>query len=168
MTTYYAQPHDISAQGFFFEDAKNYRLKIAHVTNAYGKPVEELEIQFIDGDELDAELAQAVGLCQYNIEAFIEAAEYWDEDDKLHVIIAAGECGCPFDITKDEPQEWQIDIYPDTDLKELALDFLNEGLFGDVPDSLQCYIDHDAIARDLAIDYTETVIAGQRMVYRCA
>ncbi|MEM9370157.1 MAG: recombinase family protein [Pseudomonadota bacterium] len=29
-------------------------------------------------------------------------------------------------------------------------------------------LDHDAIARDLAVDYTETEVAGMRLVYRCS
>jgi len=41
-------------------------------------------------------------------------------------------------------------------------------LFGDIPERLQFYIDYDAIARDLSADYSETVIAGDALIYRCA
>ena len=43
---------------------------------------------------------------------------------------------------------------------------VDEGLFGDVPPQFQFYIDYDAIARDLSFDYTETEIAGERLIYR--
>ena len=43
---------------------------------------------------------------------------------------------------------------------------MDEGLFGDVPPQFQFYIDYDAIARDLSFDYTETEIAGERLIYR--
>lgn len=52
-------------------------------------------------------------------------------------------------------------------LRELAEQFVDEGMFGDIPERLQPYLDHDAIARDLGFDYTETEIAGQRLIYRC-
>ncbi len=52
-------------------------------------------------------------------------------------------------------------------LQDLAESFIEEGLFGDIPDNIRPYLDMDAIARDLGIDYTETSIAGQHYVYRC-
>jgi antirestriction protein len=59
-------------------------------------------------------------------------------------------------------------MYHDQNLKELAEQFVDEGLFGDIPERLSFYLDYDAIARDLAHDYTETTIAGQQLVYRMA
>ncbi|MEM6550448.1 MAG: antirestriction protein ArdA [Pseudomonadota bacterium] len=53
-------------------------------------------------------------------------------------------------------------------LRQLAEHFVEEGLFGDIPERLAFYIDFDAIARDLGCDYAETRIAGTRFVYRCA
>ena len=44
---------------------------------------------------------------------------------------------------------------------------MDEGIFGEIPVSIQNYLDYDAIARDLGMDYTETFIADQRLVYRC-
>ncbi len=52
-------------------------------------------------------------------------------------------------------------------MKDLAIRFVEDGLFGDVPESFQYYIDYDAIARDLAMDYGEVTIAGERLIYRC-
>lgn len=48
-------------------------------------------------------------------------------------------------------------------MKEVAERFVDEGLFGEIPDHLVHYIDYDAIARDLSIEYTETEIAGERL-----
>ena len=59
-----------------------------------------------------------------------------------------------------------MDIYEENSLKELAYAFVDEGLLGDIPDNLQCYLDYDAIARDLGVDYAEIVIAGQPLIYR--
>ena len=35
------------------------------------------------------------------------------------------------------------------------------------PENFQHYIDYDAIARDLEIDYGDCVIDGERLIYRC-
>lgn len=56
----YAQPYDISAEGFYFRDTEEYAKKSEKLCNRYGDIVEEFEIQFIDGDLLDCELAKAM------------------------------------------------------------------------------------------------------------
>ena len=65
------------------------------------------------------------------------------------------------------PSDFDVTIYHEVSLKDLAEQFVEEGLFGDVPESLASYIDYDAIARDLGYDYTEATIAGFEIVYRC-
>jgi hypothetical protein len=54
MTTFYAQPYDISATGFYFDIEDQYQAKIRTIKNDYGQTVEEFEIQFIDGETIDA------------------------------------------------------------------------------------------------------------------
>lgn len=49
-----------------------------------------------------------------------------------------------------------VDYYQGLSLKQLAEHFVDEGLFGQIADSIKNYIDYDAIARDLRHDYTET------------
>lgn len=168
MSQFYAQPYDLDATGFYFETAEDYAAKAAALRNRYGAPVEEFEIQFIDGEAIDAELAQAVGLYQNTIAAFIACAEAWDEDDKRKAIIATAELGAPIALEISEPEQIDIDLYEGVTMRELAEQFVDDGLFGDIPDSLASYIDYDAIARDLAMDYGETVIAGVSLIYRSA
>lgn len=161
--TLYAQPYDICATGFYFETAEDYHRHAAANVNEFGDLVEEYEIQFIDGDDIDSDLAKAFGLNQANFRCFLKAAENYSDDEKIAFIVAVEECGYSIDRADDA----DIDIYPDTDMRELAEQFVDEGLFGDIPANLACYLGYDAIARDLAMDYTETEIAGQRLVYRC-
>ncbi|RCW21146.1 hypothetical protein DFR48_111110 [Ciceribacter lividus] len=52
-------------------------------------------------------------------------------------------------------------------MKELTEEFVDEGLFGGIPDHLAHYIDYDAITRDLAMDHTETEIGGERLICWC-
>ena len=75
MTKFYAQPYDLSATGFYFDDAESFQAKIKSIRNVYGQPVEEFEIQFIDGDNIDCDLAKAWGINQANILRFIEVVE---------------------------------------------------------------------------------------------
>jgi antirestriction protein len=168
MTKIFAQPYDISANGFFFETAEEYRRKAKRLRNSYGAPVEEFELQFIDGNGIDARLFEALGVHQGNIAAFLTAAEDWTDDDKIKVIVAVGEAGYTFDLGKDSPDRLDVDLYEADSLRDLAIRFVDDGLFGTIPEPIQNYLDYDAIARDLALDYSEIQIDGTRYVYRCA
>jgi antirestriction protein len=81
------------------------------------------------------------------------------------VILAVGECGYSF-AADTQPDDFDLDIYPVETLRELAEQFVEEGIFGDTPERLRFYIDYDAIARDLGMEYSEIIVAGQRLIYR--
>ncbi|EFL89429.1 antirestriction protein ArdA [Ahrensia sp. R2A130] len=164
----HAQPYDISANGFYFTSANEYQAKARNNRNDYGDPVEEYEIQFIDGEQIDCELAQAWGFYQSNFGAFLGKATSWNDDQKIRYIIAVGECGFDHAAVKDDPLQIEIDIYPVATMRELAEQFIDEGLFGKIPEHLANYIDIDAIAHDLTFDYTATEINGESVIYRCA
>ena len=85
------------------------------------------------------------------------------------MIIAVGECGYDFDITDNDLSVIEnVDIYYVDSLRDLAESFVYEGLYGEIPDTLQFYIDYDAIARDLSVDFSEIVIDNTRIVYACS
>ncbi len=168
MTTLYAQPYDISATGFYFRSADEFTSKATRAVNGFGDPVEEFEVQFIDGDDLDCVLAGAWALYQSNYADYLQAVEDWAESEKIAFIIAVGECGYRFDPKTDGPGDFDVDLYAVDSLRDLAEQFADEGLFGEIPAPLVHYIDYDAIARDLAFDYSMTDIAGTRYAYRCA
>ena len=88
---FYAQPYDIMACGFFFTDADDYETKRKACRNAYGRQVEEFEIQFIDGDDLDAALFDALSVNQSNIIAFMARLDEWEDWQKKDLIVAVGE-----------------------------------------------------------------------------
>lgn len=167
MTTLFAQPYDISAIGFYFETKEEYDQHAADNCNPMGHPVEEYELQFIDGEDIDCELFKALRVNQATVGEYLEACDEWSEDEKRKVIIGVGECGCRFDIRDDRPDDLDVDIYELDSLTELAQQFVDEGLFGDISDTIINYLDYDAIARDLGFDYSETRVAGTRLVYRC-
>lgn len=166
MTHLHAQPYDIAATGFYFESLEEFQAKVTRFRNAYGDTVEEFEIQFIDGDDIDCALANAWEINQANIGPYFDAVDAWDDDGKIKFIIAVGEVRYRFDPKTVGPNDFDVDVYYTCSMTELAEQFVAEGLFGDIPNHLSHYIDYDAIARDLALDYTETVIAGDRLIYR--
>ncbi len=168
MTQFYAQPYDISATGFYFNTVEDYDAKHAACKNDYGDQVEEFEIQFIDGDDIDCDLFKAIGINQCNIHHFVDAVDAWEDYQKLNVIIAVGECGYDFDFDSNDPDDFDVTLYEVDTMKELAEQFVDEGLYGDIPDSLRFYIDYDAIARDLRMDYSDIRVAGVNYIYRCA
>jgi len=167
MTQLYAQPYDISATGFYFQSQIEYAEKSAKARNAYGFLVEEFEIQFIDGEDIDAKLFEALGINQCSFHQFLEACDSWDDNQKHKAIIAVGECGYSFDFGSGDPDDFDVDIYGLDSLRDLAKLFVDDGLYGEIPKSLQYYIDYNAIARDLGADYCEITIAGKRLIYRC-
>ncbi|MEQ8306912.1 MAG: antirestriction protein ArdA [Hoeflea sp.] len=163
-----AQPYDMTAGGFYFRSIEEFLRGFQRNHNDQGDPIEEYEIQFIDGEGIDCELARAWGLHQGNFAAFLEKVEEWSDDQKTRYIIAVGECGFDHADVCDDPYGVDIDMYEMESMRELAEQFVDEGLFGDIPDYLANYIDYESIARDLAFDYTETIINGQSVIYRCA
>jgi len=168
MINLFAQPYDISARGFYFDSAAEFNAKSATARNDYGQPVEEFELQFIDGEVIDAKLFEALAVNQANVGDYLEACDDWDEDDKIKVIIAVGEVGYRFDLGRESPDKFDVDLYECDSLRDLAMQFVDEGLFGDIPEQIQSYLDYDAIARDLGMDYAEITIAGTSYVYRSA
>jgi len=127
---------------------------------------EEFELQFIDGDHIDCDLARAWRIKQANIGPYFDAVENWDDHDKRVFIIAVGEAGYSFDLKTVSASDFDVDIYRANSMKGLAEEFVADGLFGEIPDHLTHYIDYEAIAHDLAMDYTETEVAGEYLIYR--
>lgn len=167
MTKLFAQPYDMSAYGFYFESVEGYNKLSKELRNSYGEPVEEFEIQFIDGEYIDAKLFSALGVYQCDLGAFFNVVGDWEYDDKVRVIIAVGEVGYKFDLEKDVPDQFDIELYEMNSLRDLAIQFVEEGFLGEILDSVHSYLNYDAIARDLGMDYCEIRIADINYVYRC-
>ena len=166
MTLFYAQPYNLSAEGFYFKTAEQFAEKSNGLTDPFGQPVEEFEIQLMDGGQLTCELFEAWRPGQGDIGRFITACDDWSEENFLMAIIALRDLGYRPDQVSDDPEDLPIKLYRIGGLKELAEEFVEDGLFGDIQDRLAPYLDYDAIARDLSYDgFTETIVAGERLIY---
>ena len=167
-TLFYAQPYDITASGFYFRTEEEYQDKAGRLFNHAGLLVEEFEIQFIDGEAIDAQLVSALGINQANFPGVIEAIDTLDEWDKLKLIIAIGECGYRWEQGAFDADDIDLDFYEMDTLRELAEHVVDEGLMGEIPEHLLTYFDYDALARDLGVDYSEICVAGTNYIYRCS
>ncbi|MGJ8534882.1 MAG: antirestriction protein ArdA [Alphaproteobacteria bacterium] len=168
MTQLHAQPYDTSAKGFYFSKPSEYAMRAISNLNSSGGTIEEYEIQFIDGEDIDCALAKAWELNQANFTAYLEAVEEWEESHKIRYIIAVGECGYSHEQVADDPGQIDMTLYELSSMKELAEHFVDEGLYGEIPKPLEHYIDTEAIARDLSHDYSEVTIAGTDFIFHCA
>jgi len=78
MTELHATPYDTSATGFYFSDFESYTTQAATHTNDYGQPVEEYEIQFIDGEKYQLFAACSINQCNLQL--------WFDEIEDLTII----------------------------------------------------------------------------------
>lgn len=168
MTLLYALPYNRSVEGFYFQTFDQYRQAADGLTDSFGQPVEEFEIQFIDGGQIDQELFEVWRVNQASISDYLSAVEDWPYEHKMTFVIAVGSCGYFAKDVAADPERIDLDIYRVDSLRILAEQFIDEGLFGEIPERLQSYLDYDAVARDLRIDgYDEVIVAGERLVHRC-
>jgi len=82
-----------------------------------------------------------------------EQVEALDDTDKKKLSYLMEQVGYDFAGAISNLED--CDIYEDVNMKQLAEQFIDEGLFGEIPDRLSYYIDYDAVARDLEMDYNE-------------
>jgi hypothetical protein len=76
----YAQPYDTNAEGFCFSSYEEFREKAFLATNSFGDPVEEFELQFINGEAIDDQFASSWIPNQATIVDFFDAIDEWDDD----------------------------------------------------------------------------------------
>lgn len=159
---YHATPYDISATGFYFETLEEYRERASRHRNEYGDPVEEYEIQFIDGDNY--ELFKAIGVNQANLPLWFDQFEDLDEDEAARAIYLAGyECIAAEEII-DRLDE--VMLFEGT-LLEFAEDYVEStGLLAQLPESLRYYFDVEAFARDMRLggEVTELELGNRQWI----
>ena len=147
MTTYHAQPYSLDATGFYFDNLDDYEAKFEANKDSFGAPVEEYEIQFIDG--AGAELFKALGIDQSTLKIWFDHAESLDKNEQAALSYLTGEClgMSPHDA---------LDTVDDVCLfegaiKDYAEEYFDE-VYPDLPEALRHYIDMEAFARDLDLN----------------
>lgn len=143
MTRLHATPYNRDAVGFYFETATEYETKATIHVDRFGNLVEEFEIQFIDGD--DAELFEACGINQANLNLWFEEIEFLQDFEKASLFYLVGIAGYNLDQALEKINE--PTIYQG-ELLEAATELFDECYLHTLPDCLKYYIDYEKFARD--------------------
>jgi len=139
MLNLYANPYSCDATGFYFTDMDEFEAE-------YEKhlPTEEYSIEFIDGDEDERRLFDAV-------KPSGNPAEFFDAIDRLSGNEIDGYCylrDCGYDHDEALRKADQVCIFEGS-AEDYAAECVDEGLFGDIPKAIANYIDYASIANDL-------------------
>ena len=162
MTTLHATPYNRDASGFYFENATEYEAKATMHVDRFGNLVEEFEIQFIDGD--DAELFEACGINQANLNVWFDDIEFLQDYEKASLFYLVGVAGYKLDQAIEKMNE--PSIYQG-DLLDAATVLFDECYLHTLPDNIKYYIDYEKFARDCELggDMCEFEYAGTN--YTC-
>lgn len=145
-TTLYAQPYNLDARGFYFSSVADYETKSAGLRDRFGVPVEEFEIQYIDGE--DAELFETCRIGQADLGTWFDRVEPLDEREKAALFYLVSEVGYHLDDALDKLDDVCLQ---EATLAEAAEELFDECYAHDIPENLRCYIDYEKFARDCDI-----------------
>ncbi len=147
--SFHATPYDISARGFYFSTGEEFDEKFQKRL-----PVEEYEIQFIDGDLDDAHLFNVVDVSQGNSGTFIDVVEDIEEYQKpaLFYYLSFYNPGADWDDALRTVDD-EVRVH-DGDVKSYAEESVDSlggvGQLGAA--TAERYVDHERFGRDLAMD----------------
>ena len=159
-TTLFAQPYSLDANGFYFHTLEDYEQQVENLRDRFGSPVEEFEIQFIDGE--NADLFEACGINQSNLSTWFDDIEDKDDDEKIAIYFLTGTLGYSL---ADAMNKVDDVIIFQGDAKEAAEELFDECYAHEIPENLRFYFDMDKFARDLEIngDFSEFTFAGKTL-----
>jgi hypothetical protein len=149
----HATPYDISARGFYFGSLDEYEKKAESAVNEYGDPVEEFEIQFIDGDDAELKLFKMMKVSQVNLDDYFEAVdEGWDDDEMQKLEILTDDLGYSFDDAVDKMDD--LVVYGEFDSEaDFAQEYV-DGMGGPSElgkKTLEQYFDYESFGNDLVL-----------------
>lgn len=143
MNTFFAQPYNLDAVGFYFENIESYAEQSQKLLDAFGTPVEEFEIQFIDGD--DCQLFSACGVNQANLELWFETIVDLPDHEKTALFYLCSNLGYRLEnalVKLDEVILSQDNLQGTSEL------LFDECYLIDIPESVRSYINYEKFAHD--------------------
>ena len=146
MSTFFAQPYSLDAVGFYFDTLEAYTEESERLLDAFGNPVEEFEIQFIDGD--DCELFSACRINQGNLAVWFDDVADLSIQEKTALFYLCSILGYSLENALGKLEEVNLS---EGNLKDVAETLFDEFYLNDVPESVRAYIDYEKYARDCEI-----------------
>ena len=143
MTTFYAQPYSLDHTGFYFDSLEAFETGMAALNK---RGCEEVEIQFIDGDDHLVDLAKAAGIHQGNVDLWFETLDEFSELEALQLgyLLERG-----FDLDDALGRYEEVCIHHGS-AEDYAQELIEETT--EIPENLRFYIDYEAIARDMKLN----------------
>jgi antirestriction protein len=149
----YANPYDTSAKGWYFKSVEEFEKKYERHL-----PVEEYELDWIDGPEEDRELFEALNVGPAKIEEFFELVDDLQTDEKAalyYLLRYHGSSGVDLGqlliLVRDD-----VRVREGTS-KEYVYDLIDD--LGGVDqlggNAVEMYFDYESFGRDLAFDLDE-------------
>lgn len=144
MTTLFAQSYLYSDTGFYFESVEEFESGIKRL-NAKG--IEEVEIQFIDGEQYEAKLFSAAAISQSTVHDWFEHLNDLSEYTATQMIYLL-ELGYTLQETLEKHEDVQLYFGSASDYAQELM----EDTTSDIPAFLVNYIDYRAIAHDMTLN----------------
>jgi len=139
MTEFYAQPYSIEHIGFYFDSYEKYEAGMEKLND---RGCEEVEIQFIDGDDHLVRLADAADVGQGDVVTWFEELGDLDETEASQIMFLLD---LGYNLSDALGRYEDVSLFNES-ASDYAYDLVNETT--EVPEHLSYYIDYDAIARD--------------------
>lgn len=153
MATLYANPYDLEAKGFYFNDLVDYQSKMKANVNSFGMPVEEYSFDFIDGSDAEYELYELMSSGDFiDLKSYFNAIDTIDDDQLPALVYLMDTMGLEFDNAMDNIED--VYVYEGD-----AKDYVNQSFIPDVMFDLSTLhpslIDFKALGRDYSINELE-------------
>jgi Antirestriction protein (ArdA) len=160
--TYFAQPYDMGAHGFYFHDLEEFETLSEALRNDYGQPVEEFEIQYIDGDF--GALFKAAEVSQSTLGDWLECLESLEDYQEPALFYLMEWKGLSLNEALESLDDCSISS---GSLLDAATELADDCYLSDAPEFLARYFDYESFANDLKWggDFFEFTYDGE--TYTC-
>lgn len=143
-SSFFAQPYDQSATGFYFSCMESYTKQVEVAVNVDGQPVEEFEIQ--PNYDVSSELFKACGINQSNLEQWFDEIDLLNDGQKVALFYLMDNNVCK-DLDDAISQLDDVSI-SECNIEEAATQLFDDCYLSEVPKAVHIYIDYEAFARD--------------------
>jgi len=143
MTEFHAQPYSLEHTGFYFDSLEKFEAGMEQLNK---RGCEEVEIQFIDGEENQSSLFESASISQGTIHRWFDELEDLDTNETIQISFLL-DLGYTLDDALNRYDE--VCLHYGT-TKDYAQELIEETT--EIPESLRYYIDYEAIARDMSIN----------------
>ena len=151
MAKLYANPYGYGGVGFYFDDAEEFHKKFKeHLHKGSDPPYEEYEIDFIDGDDFEHTIFDALKVSQGDVDRYFELLDELDPDSAPALYVLTEQLGYSFEPALEKLEDAYV--YEGT-AKDYAYEYVDEVGWEGVGDNMiEGNFDYDSFGRDVRIE----------------